>query len=311
MRVITIACWLISAVSLLGLSAWLIIGALNSGFAVGNVGHFQLVSEYSISVEQVDSLYIDWTSGAVTVRAFHGDKIQISEFARHSLREGEQLSVNAHDGTVGIYFTQHRILRNNMPSKRLEVLIPYALSEHLDYVHVNNVAGRIEVHNISTNTLKANTTSGRVELHTIFAEEINVSTMSGRIELFDIRAGETYLHSVSGRVVATNTEIQNIDVHATSGRVELFGSFENINARSISGRIEIMSRMVPDRLIAHATSGRISITVPNEGEPISVQYQTSSGRFTSRLPVITHAEANAQFNFLSTSGRIKILKLLR
>jgi len=313
-RIVTIVCWIISAVALLGLTAWLIVGVINSGFTAGGgagMGPFQLVSEHQVPMDQIESIDIDWTAGTVTVRAFHGNAIQISEFARHRLREDEQMSINTHGGTVSINFSQHRILRNNMPSKQLEVLIPYAMLENLQSLHINNIAGRVEVYDIDTNALSVSTTSGRVSFHGVSTDAINASTVSGRIELIDTSAGDAYLRSVSGRVEALNSEISNIDINATSGRIELYGSFEDIHARSLSGRIEVTSRTVPDSLIAHATSGRITITVPNEGEPISVQYQIGSGRFTSRVPVITHAGMGAQFNLSSTSGRIEILEFVR
>lgn len=311
-RIITMICWVISAVALLGLTAWLIVSVINSGLSFNSgagMGPHQLISEQHVPAAQIDSIDIDWTAGAVTVRGFHGNEIQISEFARTGLRENEQMSINTYDGTLSISFTQHRVLRNNMPSKQLEVLIPYAMSGDLESLRVNNVAGRIEVHGIDINTVNASTMSGRVTLHEISADAINVSATSGRIELFDINARDAYLHSVSGRVAAINSEIGNIDINATSGSIEITGSFEDINARSLSGRIEVVSRIVPDSLIANATSGRISVTVPNEGEPISVQYQLGSGRFTSGVPVITHAGAGAQFNLSSASGRIEIMEL--
>jgi len=309
-------CWIISAVALLGLTGWLIVGAINSGFTAGGgmgmgTGPLQLISEHQIPAQQIDTIDIDWTAGAVTIRAFHGDEIQISEFARHRLRENEHMSVYTQGGTVSISFSQHSVIRNNMPSKQLEVLVPYSMLGNLERLHVHNVAGRVEVHGIEANVVNASTTSGRVVFHAVSADTIDASTTSGRIELFDTSARNAYLRSVSGRVEAINSEISNIDIHATSGRIDLSGSFEDINARSLSGRIEITSRVVPDSLIANATSGRITVTVPNTGDAISVQYQMGSGRFTSRLPVITHAGADAQFNLSSASGRIEILELLR
>lgn len=348
-RIITVVCWVISATALLGFTLWFIIGlGLNGDSWPFTFGSFEPVGSHLVSAEQIDSISIDWTAGAVYIGAHSGDEIQITEFAQRPLRENEHLKLNVGDGAFAIYFTEHRIMRNNMPAKRLEVLIPYSLSESFEHLHVNTVSGRIGISNINADTFIARTTSGRIELTDISAHTLNASTTSGRIELSTMQAEAIYLRTTSGRIELTDISSYTLDAYAISGRIslrtvnaeevrlqttsgqivasstraqilrtntvsgrhELFGSFQSVNARSTSGRIEILSSIIPESLAATATSGRISVTVPNEGA-IGVQFSTRSGRFTSQLPVITHAGADAQFNLSTGSGRISIYELIR
>ena len=310
-RVVTIICWAISAVALLGLIAWVLASGL-FGFGTGwdfGIGTFEPVGEHSVSADNIEALSIDWTSGRVYIGRHSGNEIQITEFARRTLRDGEHLRLNTDGGTLTIEFTErYRFFGGNTLTKQLEVLIPYAYSESFERFYINTTSGRIAIRDIEADVFTAATTSGRIELNGIAAQALSASTTSGRIELLDARAEDIQLRTTSGRIEVRDAQAQTLRTHTTSGRHALSGSFHEVNARSTSGRLEITSTIVPNRLTAHASSGRIEITVPNEGT-ISVQYSTGSGRFTSTMPVVTHAGADAQFDLSTGSGRISIYTL--
>ena len=309
-RLITIICWAISALALLGLVVWALLGGLglfNFGFSFG-IGSFDIVGSHNVPADNIHSLDVDWTAGRVYIGTHTGNDIQITEFAQRNLRDGEELVLRTDSGTLAIQFAEHRTFRMNMPTKQLEILIPQTLGENFEDFRVNTVSGRVEVSDIEASDFVVSTTSGRVELYNITSQTLNASTTSGRIELSAVQAEGIVLRTVSGRITTINTETESLQTHTTSGRHELSGSFGEVNARSTSGRIEVTSRVVPERLIAHAVSGRIEVTVPNT-EAISIQYSTRSGRFNSAIPVITHGGEAAQFDLSTTSGRISIYEL--
>jgi len=313
-RKITIVCWAISTLALLGLAIWFIVGfhgATSRSMFRFDTGMFDVVGSHSVPVQNVDTISIDWISGAVYVGAYSGDTIQITEFARHSLRDGEQLSYNINNGVLEIRFSENRIIRGNAPTKQLEILIPYALSQDLNMFDVNNVAGRSIVSDIHADALAITTVSGRVELSNSSANSVEVATMSGRIELSNVEASDIGLQTVSGNIRTVTTHAQSIITDTISGRHELGGSFHDVVARSTSGRVEIESRIVPERIDARTSSGRIEIRVPSGEVAIGVMHSTGSGRFSSQIPVTTHAGADAQFNLSTGSGRIGIYELLR
>ena len=314
-RIVTLVCWLVSAVALLGLVVWLLLsGIFSFGFNLGifEFGNFQVVGTHSVPAADIDSLDVDWTSGGVFIGTHSGDDIRITEFARRNLRAGEELSLGTEGSTLVIEFTEnHRAVSigfNNPQTKRLEVLIPYTLSENFDRFYVNTVSGRVEVRNMQAHDFSVSTTSGRIELFGITATNLRASTTSGRIELNTAEAEDIHLHTVSGSIETNNALAESLRTNTTSGRHELSGSFGYVNARSTSGRIEIRSTIIPASLTARTSSGRIAVTVPNEGA-ITVQYSTGSGRFTSEMPVTTHGGADAQFNLSTGSGRISIYEL--
>jgi len=270
-KVIIIVCWIISALALVGLAVWFLAGpvfgaAWNPIF--DGFGQSTAQGTHSISTDGLDSVYIDWTSGRVTIELHDGDHIQITEFSSRTLGDNERLSYSTSGGTLQIDFVAGRGPRR-MPSKQLEVLIPRALSGSLNDLTVGTVSGRITIDDLSLGTLYAHTVSGRIELSRVTAETLRTNT--------------------------------------TSGRHDISGTFDEVSARSVSGRIEFTSSAVPTSLVASTTSGRIAVTVPNQG-PIGVQQSTVSGRFESDIPVVLGGD-DVQFHLSTVSGRINIYAL--
>lgn len=308
---ITIICWIITALALLGLLAWALLGGIFNlggfGLDLFGVGNFDAVGSHSVPADNIHSLDVDWTSGRVYIGVHDGDNIEVTEFARRNLRDNEAMGVSEAGGTLSVRFTERRVLSMNL-SKQLEILIPRSLSENLEHFRINTVSGRVESSGIAAVDAAISTTSGRIELRDMTAQTLTASTTSGRIWLSSVQAEDISLRTVSGRVETSSTTTDRLQTQTTSGRHELSGAFGAVSARSVSGRIDVTSRVVPDTLTAHATSGRITVTVP-DGEPISVQYSTRSGRFSSNIPVVTHGGEQAQFDLSTTSGRISIYAL--
>jgi len=308
-RLITVICWAISAVALLGLVIWFIVSTPVNFMFNFETGPFESVETHHVPVDGITSLQIaNWTSGAVTVTTHDGSDIQITEFARGTLQDDDKLRLTIEEGAITINFTRRTAPRSNMPSKQLEVLVPYAYADRFESLIANTTSGRINVTGVSADDFSARTTSGNIVLRDIVSENLSVMATSGAVEVFGIYSPQINLQTVSGRVVAADTQAQSLTTTTTSGRHELSGSFENVNARSTSGRVEVTSTVVPESLNARTTSGNITVTVPDNAEPISVRYSVTSGRFTSAIPVVTHS-ADAQFNLNVTSGRISIYEL--
>ena len=313
-RIITIVCWVVTVLVLTGLVAWLLLGTalgslgqINFGFD-WNTGPGEARGSYSIPSGGIDSIDINWTAGRITVLHHDGDDIQITEFSRRELRDDESFRVSSNGGTVSIEFNERIGLRagriGRQQSKNLEVLVPRAL----EILHIDSTSGRVEIDGIDASDLRINATSGRIEIFRVTAQTVDIDSTSGRIEMSNSSADRINVRSTSGRVDFFAVQARIVDTHTTSGRQYISGAFsEAINLRGISGRVEFVSTVVPSDLAINVTSGRISVTVPDEG-PVSVQHSTAAGRFSSQLPVTTGV-ADAQFRLTTTSGRIEIFVL--
>ena len=312
-RIITICCYVVSALALIGLSAWFLfsdaVGLNITGINFGG-GSYSYAGSVSVSADGIDSLEIDWTSGAVYVFVHDGNDIRVSEFSRRNLRDGDNMHVRTVGNTLSIDFVEGRRVMRNMPSKRLEVMIPRAISADFQNVDVSTVSGRVIISDLSADRFNASTVSGRIELVNINSPVINANTTSGRVEAIRVNAQSATLRTISGRVeVRGNSTIYNLSANTTSGRIDLNGAFDIVNTRTASGRIEIVSTVLPGDLSAQTASGRISVTVPGDGPPIAVQHSIGSGRFSSDIPILTGGGVDAQFRLSTGSGRIEILAL--
>jgi len=283
-------------------------GHRTSIFQVFGMDSFEADTSYRIPVSQIDSIDIDWISGAISIESDDEcDDILLTEFSRHELRENEHLLFKIEGSTLFIKFSERRAMQGFIHlSKELEVQIPYALSRTLKSVKVNSVSGGIEIDDIQAEEVDLKTVSGRVEMSEVMARTVGASTTSGRIELDDLHAEKVLLKTVSGRIVIDDGKAQDLQTSTVSGRHELLGGFRNVKANSASGRIEVESYIVPKRLEANTMSGRISVAVPSEG-PISVSHSSVMGKLMSEIPIVTGVQ-DAQFKLSTTSGRIEILK---
>ena len=357
-RIVTVTCWAITAIALIGLAVWFLTGSLFgyhtdgwlSGMASGLnweilTGPYEIVGEYSIPASGLDSLYVDWTAGEVTVRPWDGEDIHISEYAQRDLQDDEILYYNISDGLLTIKYCETNSIFRNMPIKRIYVLIPHELSVGMARFTVDTSSAAIDVSNISTPAFKADAVSGAVRLSNISAQVFNASTTSGSLTISSVNADSIKLDSVSGIINAQNAIAVTFDSSTTSGSQTLSGLFERSDLDSISGRItfdssamasvvradttsggidisgfiesaeinsisggvSVRSGIVPSSLSVGTTSGGITVAVPNEGA-ISVSYSSISGKLSSDIPIITQG-SGAQFNLSTTSGNAKIQAL--
>ena len=358
MKIITVFCWLIVAAVLLGLAGWFLTGTVfgarserwsimpfsfNIGGFEALAGPYEIAGSYTIDANGLDSINVDWIAGGITIKPHDGDNILITEYAQRELRDDEKLVTGSAGGTLTIMYRKNTTVNIiNMPTKKLDVLVPRGLSENMSRLAVESVSGSIDAEyfqaeNIKLNTisggitlsnsvaneLKLDTTSGRVTVTYVQAEDIEVDSISGSIHVSDSSAraidcdttsgsvrvsggfGKAKLNSISGRIELDNTEQRStVDADSTSGSVELTGAFDIVAANTLSGSITVRSRSVPASLKADSASGSINIAIPNEGT-VSVYHSSTSGRFSSEVPVVMQGRG-AQFELTTLSGRAKI-----
>jgi len=359
MKIITVVCWLIVAAVLLGFAGWFLTGTVfgarterwsnimpisfNIGGFEALTGPFDIVGSYTVEVSGLDSINVDWVAGGVTLRPHDGDDIQITEYAQRQLGDDEKLRTDISGGTLTIRFREStRVTIINMPTKRLEVLVPRGLSEELNklmvetvsgsidaerftaqYIKLNSISGGITLSNSTAADLKVDTTSGRSNVTFVQAEDMEFDSISGSIHVSDCSArsidcdstsgsvhvsgefGKAKLNSISGRLELDNpSPLSTVDADSTSGTVNLTGSFDVVKVDTLSGSITVRSRSVPSSLKADSTSGSINIAIPNEGT-VTVYHSSTSGRFSSDVPVVMQGRG-AQFELTTLSGRSKI-----
>ena len=316
MRVFTIIFWAIAAIALIGLAIWFLTGSVlgigRNGWSIGTAwetltGPFEAAGTYNVGVDNLNSIYIDWVAGDITVIPYDGGEIQITEFARRELQDDEKLQYSSSGGMLTIKFRDGASWLRNMPAKKLEVLLPRTFSENFDRFTIDSTSGNVSVENINAGMLKVGTVSGSVNLSNINSMTFEAETTSGTIKIASTKTEDMRLSSVSGAVHLTDVNAKTLKGSTTSGSHDLSGEFNDLDLDSISGGISITSAVVPERLTAETTSGSITVTVPGE-EAISVSHSSVSGKLSSDIPIITQGK-DPQFRLSTVSGGVRILAL--
>jgi len=316
-RIVTIICWVVSALVLIGLLVWFLTGSIfggrfgwvnnwSFGFNFGNVqnltGPFEAEGTYTVSTGGINSVEIDWVAGEVTLTPHSGTDIQFTEYAQRNLRDNEKLYYRISDGTLEISFTR-RDRVNRMPPKRLEVLIPQAMSESMYGLDITTISGRVSVQDFSITEIDIGSVSGAIEIANIDAGNISLESTSGAVNASSVRVRNFDASSVSGAVSLSEIYAAILDASSISGRVEASGEFERVETEAVSGSITIISAVVPVSLNAESVSGSIDVHIPNQGE-ITVSHSSVSGRFSSDVPVLM--QSGAAFRFATVSGAVRI-----
>jgi len=304
MKIITIVCWVISAIVLIGLIIWFLTGSifgawsgrLGSNWSFGFnsdswenlTGPFEADGVYTVGTAGVDSIKIDWVAGEVTLKPHSGDNIQITEYAQRVLRDNEKLAYSMDGSTLEIKFRERGSGSARMPQKRLEVLVPVEFSQSLNTVSIDSVSGGIIITDITASSLNCKTTSGSINASGHFNY---VST-----------------NTVSGRLTLNNSAIRSTaDVDTISGDMELSGDFGIVIANTVSGNISATSTQVPASFKADTISGNITIALPADAV-ISVNHSSVSGRLQSDLAITMEGKgADIEISTVSGSTRIQAL----
>ena len=330
MRVITVVCWVITALALAGVVIWFLTGTVfgfmsdrfNLDWSFGTnmerleilTGPYQVAGTYDHTVTGIDSLNIDWVHGDVSVTPYNGADIRITEYAQRELRDEEKLRISAPDGTLTIKYRENsRPIR--MPRKKLEVLIPVSLSGSFKSFTAGTVSGSITVDSISADRLKTNTISGAIQVAGASSPALSLESTSGALTAERVSAGNLNLNSISGSIWVADSSAENLDCDTTSGSVNVSGDFNSAKLNSISGRLTINNSAQGSVLNADSTSGSIdasgafekvgvnnisgSVTIRSAIVPSKLKAETTSGSITVSAPV----DGTIPVNHSSLSGR--------
>jgi len=317
-RIITILCWIISAVVLIGLLVWFLAGSVFSGWGIlqdvnifginigiteNLTGTYEVQTVHTESTNGLGSMHIAWVAGEITVTPYDGDEIKITESAQRTLRANEKMHIRNQNGTLRIEFRDRGINRGRMPRKLLEVLVPHAFAENITNLTINTTSGAVDVSNLKVTTLNLNSVSSKFDVSEVTANNADISTTSGAITVRTMTAGKLSASTVSGAVSVINGAIPVMNISTTSGATSMDGEFDNIDTSTVSGALIIKSSKTPSRINTSSVSGGTQIYIPST-ETITVSHSAVSGRFSSDVPVTM--QSNGAYSFSSVSGSTHI-----
>ena len=313
-KLVTIICWVVVAVVLVGLAVWFLTGSLfgiSTGFKLNlptfHIGSFDNLTgpyseagTYTVDAGGIRSIDLGWVSGEVSVTPYDGSDIKITEYARRELGDNEKLVYNVSGDTLVIQYSKPNV-SINMASKKIELLVPKSIANEMELLKVSATSADLHISDFSVDTLEIHETSGESYISNIKADASDIHSVSGEIQITDLTTKQLTLGTVSGDIALSGVNADALQANSTSGEQELSGAFKTVDAGSVSGEISIASSVNPDSMKCGTTSGSITVSIPG-GSNLTVSYSTTSGRFNSDIPVMTGG--SAAYRFTSVSGDI-------
>jgi len=306
---------MVTALILIGLVIWLVSGSLfglKSGFHISNpfssisidnlTGPYNAVGTYTVPADGIDSIDVSWVAGEVTITPYSGDVIKLTEYARRDLKDNEKLVFDTSGGKLEVKYVAPS-LRINMATKKLEMLVPEALAKKLSQLNVNATSAALKISGFEVKSFDVHETSGDSDISGIKTDSADIHSVSGTINITGLTAAELTLGSTSGELNLSGVTADAVTADTVSGAQLFSGTFKDVDAGSVSGEISVISTVNPDKIDCGTVSGGITVTIPG-GTDLTVSYKTTSGRFTSDLPVKTGDSAN--YTFSSVSGSIHL-----
>ena len=157
----------------------------------------------SFANADVTELTIDWVSGTVTIEAYDGSEVVISETSEDALTDSTTMHYFLEsDGTLNIKFgiPGMKSQGENLPDKNLLVRVPRTL--RLDEVEMNGLGRSIQMDSVRCSTLEMNSVSRQISLNECEIKDIEVNSVSTNVEAtFSKMPEDIELNNVSGSTV--------------------------------------------------------------------------------------------------------------
>lgn len=210
----------------------------------------------TFAASDVNELNIDWASGSVTIEAYDGAEVAISETTEDALTDSTTMHYYLEpDGTLNIKFgiPGMKSQGENLPDKNLLVRVPRSL--RLDEVEVNGIGQSVSMDGVRCGTLEMNSVSRLITLNECEIEDIEVNSVSTNVEAtFGKMPEEIELNNVSGGTTLFVPEDAGITLEwnglmtnfrselpvAKKGKTKVIGNGAcKIECNSVSGEMSI------------------------------------------------------------------------
>ena len=164
---------------------------------------YYMMGGSTFAASDVSELNIDWVSGTVTIEAYDGTEVAISETSEDALTDSTTMHYYLEsDGTLNIRFgiPGMKSQGENLPDKNLLVRVPRTL--RLDEVEMNGLGRSIQMDSVRCSTLEMNSVSRQITLNECEIKDIEVNSVSSNVEAtFSKMPEDIELNNVSGSTV--------------------------------------------------------------------------------------------------------------
>lgn len=217
------------------------------------------------------SIDIEWISGSVSVELYDGEGIEIKETLAGdgAVSVPMEWRVNEDDSTLDIR-SQPQLLSVS-EEKHLMLKLPRSMV----------------LHELDIDTVSAAVSVDLTDEDTLTLDELDVTSVSGAVSVNAANAASISLSTTSGPI---------------SGSVRT----QELQTDSVSGNVDLTLDILPTELDIETSSGPVTLAIPTgkTTSVLSVELRTTSGQFSSDVPV-THTK-DAPWEFQTVSGDVTI-----
>ena len=299
----------------------------------GEAGPFSVSGEYTVPVEDIRSVEVDWSSGWVDVLVDNGTDIRFTE-AGKDITEETALRWYAVDGVLTIRYCRNGTV--TIMNKSLTLTLPSALAGDMERLTLNTASADVTVSSaaIRAKKLELDGASGNFDVEVIRADTVKLSSASGnhtftgafdRLEAgsasgdmtVNSRGDAAFLSvgTASGAVrVQTRGRVAECMLDTSSGNVEFYGEAGKLDAETASGSVTVdcTGFICPDELEINTASGDVLLRAGPDAS-FTLDYDTGSGDLTSDLELglagknrYTAGSGAASFEVETASGDLHI-----
>lgn len=242
---------------------------------------------------KVKSLDINWASGNVKVSRHDLNTVVVTETSDDDLKEAQEVHTWLDGDVLRIQFCKSgESFIFKSVEKKLEITIPKDMD--LKDLSFNGSSTDCSFQDISADTFDLETSSGDITLvQTGESSSINAEASSGEIDI-------------------TAETVDDIDAEVSSGKIDITANnAKSVSADSSSGNITLHFANVPAETKAKASSGDITIYVPEDSD-FAADVDTSSGDFDSDIALAkngstyTSGNGSNKMDLETSSGDIEI-----
>lgn len=261
-------------------------------------------NSYSVPVDGIDKIRVEWINGLVRVQPYEGTDIKLDEMSNIDISEEYALRYKIADGKLTVRFCKKHTwygvdtsmlnINEIIKPKELVVSVPRAMLEsgELD-IQLDGVSDDIYIVGAKLN-------------------ELNVNGISGSIGIENVSAKEIDLDTVSGLISATYCAADTIKVVSISGDITVDGGFGNAKLNSTSGGVWFTDESDGIKELEIGTvSGNVTMQLP-QGAGFNMMVSTVSGDVSSVFELVkngsnyVYGDASADFDIDTVSGDITI-----
>ena len=316
-----------------GFSLFMIFAINNDGINVVSVKEhgLQLVNTQQISLENITSIEIEYTSDDVVFYASDTDELILKEYKTYTPEEDELSNITTDGNGVSIRGGRHKnrifsignhYSRNDiyLPAKYAEELavttssgnITSDLSFNLSQFTSNCHSGDVTLNEVHAKSIKITSSSGNITIQKAEGER-EISSHSGDIKVYGGN-GESTFEASSGNITIEKA-VGNLTADANSGNIRIMDSEGEKEVETSSGNITIENSTGVVK--ATASSGEVEVTALKGAGRIStksgnikfelkevngdIELEASSGNATLIVPDTITCNFNAE----ASSGNIK------